>query len=191
MTATRLTGVVLAGGASTRMGRDKATLAVGGQRLVDRAIATLEPICVRVVVAAGSRRLTNVDVEQIDDGEGEGPLAGIVAGLRAAQTPLAAVIAVDMPAASPALLRMLAHRWRGEPAVVPRSPRGMEPLHAVYATDAEPAFSGELAARQYAVREAVVRLGAAIIPAGEDVYGDFARNLNAPADLPGGLNVRG
>ena len=182
-----LTGLVLAGGASTRMGRDKAQLEVNGRRLVDVVGEELGVVCDAVLVAARGQRITGLDAPMVDDTEGEGPLAGIVAGLRAAQTPLVAVVAVDMPFTSAAVFRRLAAAWTGEPAVAPRAGGSTQPLHAVYATDAAEQFAGLLAGGEQSPRHAIETLGGRVLePADYDpdgTAGAFWTNVNSPADL--------
>ena len=187
MTAPATTGLVLAGGGSTRMGTDKLLLTVGGQRLIDRAYAALEPICERVLVAASGRIIPGLELEVVDDAEGAGPLAGILGGLRVASTPLLAVVAGDMPVAKAAVFRRLAAHWHGEAAVVPRADGMLQPLHAVYATAEHDRFQRLLKAGERSPRRAAQALDAAVVDA--DVYdpagdaGAFWTNINAPADL--------
>ncbi|MDP8928953.1 MAG: NTP transferase domain-containing protein, partial [Actinomycetota bacterium] len=115
-----LTGLVLAGGRGRRLGRDKALVEVAGEPLVVRAARRLEQCCQAVFVASGDgRRLGELAWEQVADAVSEGgPLAGILAGLERATTPLVAVVAVDLPHLNPAVLQRLAGEWRGEAAVV-------------------------------------------------------------------------
>jgi molybdopterin-guanine dinucleotide biosynthesis protein A len=177
-----LTGLVLAGGRSTRMGADKATLVVDGQRLVDRAVATLAEVCGEVLVAAGTRPLEGLDVEQVPD-DGTGPLGGIVAGLQRCTTPLLAVLAVDMPAASAEVFAALATQWTGEAGVAPRVSGVIQPLHAVYATAAADEFALLLADGERSPRRALEQLAARFVDYSSAA---FAVNLNRPEDLPAG-----
>lgn len=189
MTHPTLSGVVLAGGASSRMGQDKALLVYAGEPLVARAARLLASFCDDVVLASGDgQRLGLLELPQVADvAPGLGPLAGIVAGLERAAHPLVAVLAVDMPYASGPLFGLLAQLWAGEPAVVPVVAEALEPLHAVYAREAASALRAALAGGQRSVRRAVAALGvrrvgpaewAAVEPAGR-----FAGNLNRPGDL--------
>ena len=178
MTTPTLTGLVLAGGQSRRMGTDKATLVVDGRRLVDRAVATLAEACDQVLVAGGTRTIDALDVEQVSD-DGSGPLAGIVAGLRRCTTPLLAVLAVDMPAASADVFRTLAARWSGEAGVAPSVHGVAQPLHAIYAAAHTEGFAALLTAGERSPTRALEQLGALTV----DVVDDgFALNLNWPAD---------
>ena len=185
---TELTGLVLAGGRSTRMGTDKATLTVNGERLVDRAVRVLATCCVDVLVAPGPDRALSVDgAAVVADASGAGPLAGIVAGLQQAATPLVAVVAVDMPHASAAVMRALAGVWDGEAAVVPVVRGRVQPLHAVYAVAWAERYAALLAGGERSVRRALQVLDArtvdAAVWAAADPTGGFAVNLNTPADI--------
>ena len=97
-----LAAIVLAGGASRRMGRDKATLELSGRTFVERAVTTLATRCAPVfVVAAPGQPLPALDAEVLrDDVRGVGPLLATARGLRAAAEAgleRAFVCAVDMP----------------------------------------------------------------------------------------------
>jgi molybdopterin-guanine dinucleotide biosynthesis protein A len=187
-----LTGVLLAGGRSARMGMDKAAMAFDGEPLAVRVARRLGECCDRVLVASGDgRRLAWLGLEQVADPIPDaGPLAGIVAGLEHAPGPAAAVAAVDMPFASPGVLRLLASLRGDADAVVPVTDDGLEPLHAVYATSAAAALRSELESGVRAVREAIEGLRVRLVERLEwspaDPSGAFARNLNRPADLPRG-----
>lgn len=171
------------------MARDKAMVRLGGVTLVERAVAVLAGCCDPVLVASGDgRRLGGLGLEQVADRPaGAGPLAGILAGLERSPHPLVAVVAVDMPYASAAVLRLLAGQWRGEPAVVPSVAGRLEPLHAVWHRDAAPAVREHLGAGRHSATAVAVALGARVVDArvwaGVDPEGSFARNVNTPGDL--------
>ena len=117
MTTGRLAGVVLAGGASRRMGRDKATLIVPGRfaglTLVEHLVGVLTQRCDPVfVVAAQEQLLPDLPARVLrDERPGLGPLPAVGLGLRAAAqdgAPRAFVCAVDMPFLTPELIDQLA-----------------------------------------------------------------------------------
>jgi molybdopterin-guanine dinucleotide biosynthesis protein A len=173
------------------MGSDKALLEVGGEPLARRVARLLAAVCDEVVVASGDGlRLAWLGLPQVADPVvGAGPLGGIVAGLGAARHDLVAVVAVDMPDANPSVLELLAATWQGEPAVVPRTARGLEPLHAVYAAGAEPALRARLCSGRRSVQAALQALGARVVEAEDwrpvDPLGRFAINLNTPGEVRG------
>lgn len=171
------------------MGADKALLRIGGESLVERVVRRLRPVCAEVIVASGDGvRLAGVgDREVADAVAGAGPLAGIVAGLGAARTDLVAVAAVDMPWVSTPVFALLAHRWNGEPAVVPRAGGRLQPLHGIYARSCATEADRLLRAGHRSVRGLLAELGAAVVEPEDwhdaDPSGRFADNLNSPADL--------
>jgi molybdenum cofactor guanylyltransferase len=112
-TTVPLAAVILAGGASRRMGRDKATLPYEGATLIERMVELLKQRCAPIfVIAAPGQALPALDAQVLrDEARGVGPLLATVRGLRAAAeagSELAFVSAVDMPLLSVDLLDELA-----------------------------------------------------------------------------------
>jgi molybdopterin-guanine dinucleotide biosynthesis protein A len=189
VTAPPMTGLLLAGGAGSRMGADKALLEFEGEPLAARVLRTLRSACEEVLVASGDgERLAALGAPQVPDAiPGGGPLAGIAAGLAISARELVAVVAVDMPYANAGVLRLLAERWNGEHAVVPVTENGLEPLHAVYAASAAPLLRRALDDGTRSVREALRAIRTRGVPESEwravDPSGRFAFNVNRPEDL--------
>jgi molybdopterin-guanine dinucleotide biosynthesis protein A len=137
-----IAGILLAGGRSQRMGRDKASLPWHGSTLARRAAGLLARCCEPpvIVVCAPEQELPPLPgwVEVVRDPEpGLGPLAGLAVGLGAAgpRAEAAAVCAVDAPLAHPAVLTALLGALGGSPAVVPLAAGLPQPLFAVYRTE--------------------------------------------------------
>ena len=148
MTATRVTGVVLAGGLSTRYGGlPKGLERVRGVRIIDRVRAALEPVVDDLLLIANDDRASEwlPDVPCAGDVLRDvGSVAGIHAALVHAGTPVL-VVAWDMPFVPPGLLRTLRDAGRDSDAAVPESDsrRGLEPLCAYYS----PACTGAIERR--------------------------------------------
>ncbi len=131
----RLSGIVLAGGQSRRMGRDKATLPFGGTTLVAWSVHRLSSVCAEIVVVArDTADCPGCGARVVGDRwPGWGPLGGLVTGLETTTTGYAAVIACDLPFVEPVLLLGLAGLARaGWDAVVPSVSEGPQPLCAIY-----------------------------------------------------------
>lgn len=171
------------------MGRDKATLEVGGRRLVDRAVATLEELGGTVVVATGGRSIPGLAVRQTPDRiRDAGPLAGIEAGLVAARSVLVAVLAVDSAAPSAPVLGALAEAWDGTAlAVVAEVDGVIQPLHACWSRSGLDLVSAALDRGERSPTRLLQRHDAQVVAeevwAGHDPQGRFARSLNEPSDL--------
>jgi molybdopterin-guanine dinucleotide biosynthesis protein A len=118
-------GIVLAGGRSSRMGSDKALLPLGGVALLQWAVrAVAEAVDEVVVVGAPNRALPPIECQRPlvvvrDPIEGEGPLAGIVAGLEATEADSVLVVACDQPFVRSALLQYLLGQLESHVAAVP------------------------------------------------------------------------
>lgn len=150
-------GVVLAGGRSSRMGRDKAALEIGGEPLLARVVGRLREALPAVVVIgpANLHELTS-DVPIIPDAyPGAGPLGGLVTALRAVPEPRVFLAGCDMPFLAPRLVRAMTLLAAEEPeasAVLLRSPAGLEYLHGIYARGCLPVAERMLTAGERSLR---------------------------------------
>lgn len=145
-----LHGLVLAGGRSTRMGRDKAALEYGGQSQLERAFSLLQPLVTRSFVSVREEQRDDPlrqPFAQIRDATPglEGPAAGILSALHAFPQAAWLVVACDLPFLDAATLQFLIARR--DPALLATAYRGShdglpEPLCAIY----EPAAAGALQA---------------------------------------------
>jgi len=191
-----LSGVVLAGGRSTRMGRDKARLQVGGQPLWRRQVRLLEACGAQPVLLALRPRQRSLGApgrEIRDQVREAGPLGGLAAALETSTAEWLAVLAVDLPAMEPAWFRRLLKECRPGRGAVFLSSHGYEPLAAIYPREAAPAAARRLKrgrlALQGLVRELIGarQLAEVRLPR---PFAAMAANWNAPADWPGRAAVR-
>jgi molybdopterin-guanine dinucleotide biosynthesis protein A len=129
-------GIILAGGQSRRLGRDKRFLLLAGRPLIAHVIERLQPLVSEIIIAAPDPdAFAGWNARIVPDlYPDRGVLAGLHAGLTAARGRWAFVIAADLPRLNPALLRAMADRARISPAdtIVPQWQGALEPLHALY-----------------------------------------------------------
>ena len=182
-------GFVVAGGESQRMGRDKALLPWGGKDLLDHALARLRAVAgdVRILCGAERRYLERGLPVEPDVTSGAGPLGGILTGLAAAPGRPGLFLAVDLPQVPVALLAHLVERAEGWDAVVPVSPRGPEPLCAVYGPGCREPIRRRVAAGDFKMTAFWPEVRVLHLDPDELAsFGDPAflfRNLNTPGDL--------
>lgn len=146
------TAIILAGGDSQRMGRDKAGLVLGGQTLLQQVAAAMGKVFPEVIVSV--RRLRpDINLPQVCDVQADegmpavaGPLAGLVSGLGRITTPWAYVVACDMPFVQPAMIELLAGYRPEYQAVVPVAGGHPQPLAAFYARSCLDTIHAHLAA---------------------------------------------
>ena len=129
-----LTAFVLAGGKSTRMGREKATVELGGRTLLERALELASAVAAEALIV-GPRAEFELYGRVVEDVyPGRGPLGGIHAALWESPTELNLILAVDTPFLEARFLEYLVAQARESGAVVtlPRTADGFHPLAAVY-----------------------------------------------------------
>ncbi len=142
-------GVVLAGGKSERMGRDKSLLEIEGQPLLARTVDALAALSADLVVVTNDPapyQPLALPVRYVpDEKPGVGALMGVYSGLRAARHERALVVACDMPFLNVRLLRYMLSLVDTYDVVVPRFDGYLEPLHAIYGKGCLPAMERVLA----------------------------------------------
>ncbi len=155
-----MTGIVLAGGASKRMGTDKAFLKVAGIPLIERVLQSLKPLCGTLVIVANEpHRYAGFSAEVVTDVfEQRGPLTGIYSGLLRSSDDCNIVVACDMPCLNRELLAFMAGQSDGHDAVIASFNGFLEPLHAVYRRTALPVIETQIKTKGQRIREIYDRL---------------------------------
>jgi molybdopterin-guanine dinucleotide biosynthesis protein A len=195
---TGVTGAVLAGGASRRMGRDKRLLHVDGVPMARRAADALYGVCDELLIVVSARMPLDPNLfaglrwrSTRDRRADAGPLAGLEAGLVEARHDLVLVVGADAPWLSPSLLRHLARRLAASDqttdAVAVGGERGPEPLLACYRRRVLATVTDLLDRGERRAGALLDTCTVEIVPPEEwrrfDPAGASLRNVNRPADL--------
>jgi FdhD protein len=178
-----LTGILLVGGAGSRFGSPKALARLGDETFAERAWRLLGGCCEhRLAVGKAGDRLP-LPFPVLDDGsEIRAPLAGLVAGLRAAPTELSVVLPVDCVTLTTEAVGRLATSCEGHDAAVPQT----GPLPGCYRRSALPVLERRLANGDLRLRDAASELGAVRVELPEHVL----VNVNSPEHLRATANVK-
>jgi molybdopterin-guanine dinucleotide biosynthesis protein A len=197
MSGAEAVGFVVAGGASRRMGRDKALLPWDGATLLDHALARLRQVCREVRILCGpqeryAERGVPLVVDQVLDA---GALGGVLSGLRTLESGTVGVfLAVDVPRVPVPVLAHLVQLCPSFDAVVPVSPSGPEPLCAVYRESCRTAIERRIASGEAKMTSFWPDVRVREVPAAElAAFGDPAilfRNVNSPEDYSGARERR-
>jgi len=185
----KTSGIVLAGGASRRMGRDKAFLELDGRPLIAIVVERMASVCAEVLIVAGDAQpYAGLGVPVVEDRFRDvGALGGLHAGLEAATHDLTLTVGCDMPFLNPDLLRAFAGWAEGFDVALLRRGEYVDPLHGAYHRACLPAI--ETAIRAYRrriisffphVRVRYVTL-ADVTPFDPDLCS--FRNVNTPQEL--------
>ena len=189
---THVTGVLLAGGRSQRMGADKRFLEVGDKTLVDRALEIYEQLFeeILVVVAEPTADLAShrhrVHVDLIPDC---GSLGGLYTGLSGATRDGVFAAACDMPFLNPMVIAHLVSLSPESDIVMPKLATGLQPMHAVYGKTCLPHFRRMIDAGRLTIQEVTQNASLNVRYVQEDELRKIDSrllsflNLNTPADL--------
>lgn len=186
-------GIVLAGGQSRRMGRDKALESFDGQPLLRRALDRVSGVTDEIIVVAADEpraaALPLLDDTRValDLYPGLGSLGGIFSGLSAARHRYGLVVGCDMPFLNPDLMRHLLSLREGFDVVAPVIDGRPEPVHAVYSRVCLPHIENRLKAGELKITGFYGQVRVRYVPEEEvirfdpDLLSFF--NVNSPADL--------
>ncbi|MCR6546898.1 molybdenum cofactor guanylyltransferase [Dehalobacterium formicoaceticum] len=149
----KVSGVILAGGKSRRMGQDKTLMTFNNETLIGHMIKELKDVTDEIIIASNHSNKYQFPgiTEVVDIYPGKGPLAGVHAGLTAAMNEYAFVVSSDMPLFQGKLVTYLAERAPDYDVVVPKPFGYWEPLCALYSKNCLPVMEKYLRASDHAV----------------------------------------
>lgn len=188
----KFSAVILAGGKSSRMGRDKAWLEIDGQPLLARQIQIVREARAVEVFISGRAEVDYAPFELpvlLDAGVDQGPLAGIERALSVCTSSHLLVLAVDLPRMSAAYLQRLMEYCSTKVGVVPRLAKQLEPLAAIYPKECLPLAQAALERSEFAVRDFALNCSASgFLRELDVVVADAAHfsNWNQPGDFRAG-----
>ena len=183
-----VTGVILAGGQSSRMGSNKALLPYKGGRFIEAIHRQFTELFDEVLLVTNNpEQYDFLPCRKVGDVfPGMGALAGIHAGLYHAGHPAIFVVACDMPYLNGELIRHMATQADPGGVLIAESPKGLEPLHAVYGKGCLAAIEATLLSGQKRIVSFFGRTNVNRVNFGEvalfDPEFDTFRNINTPAD---------
>lgn len=180
-----VTGVLLAGGKSRRMGQDKALVKLKGQTLFERTLDILQQFFPTIIIAGDRSDLARPDIPAIADIYPGSALGGLHTGLKSAQTEWIFVAPCDMPYPDPLIVRRLLENRKGVDAVVPRTPQGYEPVFALYHKNCLPQMEQMLRNNQLRIYDFYQQIAIRFIdpPQLPDRWQRSLININTPEQL--------
>ena len=177
----KVTGVILAGGASSRMGTDKAFVQFRSQYMIERALELMRPCCDELLISGPLQRLAHLGPEVVPDVFPNcGPLGGLHAALGRALHPTVLVVPCDMPNLNTDMLVRLLAASPGHDAVVPMHPSGkVQPLVAVYQQRLWTHLAQRLNERRLKMQDFLASMDVRYLPFDEAGF----ENINSREDL--------
>lgn len=188
------TGIILAGGASSRMPGDKAFMEISGRPILDIQLEVIDGLFKEVLIVCNEPRAgklkryerpgVRVVVEPVP---GKGPLGGILSGLMLSETEDNFMLACDIPFIKRGAVAAVMDALKGWQAAVPATPDGLEPLHAAYDRSCAGVIERQLAEGDLKVTRFFEKVRVNWVPFEEllrfDPTGRLLMNINEPEDM--------
>lgn len=182
----KITGIILAGGKSSRMGSDKGMLELHGKKFIEYIIEAIKPVVDEIIIVANNFNYNDFGYKIVRDLVKDcGPMGGIYSGLMVSETEKNLILSCDIPDIRTETLQQIISHSETEDATVPLHDGLSEPLCAVYSKNCIVEFKKCLDKREFRLRDALKNLSVnyvQFIP-GEHFSVDGFANINTPMEF--------
>ncbi len=182
-----VTGILLSGGKSSRMKKEKGKCLLKGKPLIEYSVELLRDICDSVIISANSNDYNYLGCRVVyDEMESKGPASGIYSGLKASETNGNLILSCDMPMITSELIRYILTFDKNVDAVVPVFNGFPEPLCAFYSKSCLPVFGNSLKTSNFKLQNIIRELNCLFIeiePSLNFYTETLFTNVNTPEDL--------
>jgi molybdopterin-guanine dinucleotide biosynthesis protein A len=182
----QITGIILSGGQSTRMGTDKALMQINGKTLLENVIHICQPLCSQILISSNNLAHEKFGYKIIpDEIKNCGPLGGIYSCLKQSETDWNFIISVDAAFIKPEFVSFLISEIGDYNAVVPVHDFGKEPLIAMYHKKGLPEITKMLVSKNYKMNNLLNLINTKFVDSQKWVkeFPEIFRNLNHPCDI--------
>lgn len=179
-----LTGIILAGGKSSRMGFDKGLAVVDGKKMIEHVFDSLSKVVDRVIVIANSDVYDFLNVPVFEDIYREkGPLSGIYTGLHYSESLKNLIVACDMPFVNSSIFEKILSCSANNQVVIPEVKGMLEPLCGYYHKGIEVAVKNFIEEDQLAVHKALKSFDFQVVKIVGEEKERLFKNINSKEDL--------
>jgi len=187
--ATNITGIILSGGKSSRMGKNKAFIEIDGVPIIRRIHNLFKTLFSEIVIVTNERKLfqdfdAKIYPDLIPD---RGVLGGLYTGVLYSSFPHAFCVACDMPFLKSAVIRYLIEKIEDYDVVVPRTKDGLQPLHAIYSRNCLDPITKIMEQKQFKIIDFYSMVKVNVVEENEfrslDPTRESFLNVNTPKEL--------
>jgi len=182
----KVSGIIVAGGKSSRIGMDKALLQVGNSTMIERIITILQQVAGHVLISAGNGKYSFTGYRHVEDKFADiGPIGGIYSALKASSTPINIVVSCDLPFLSVDLLDYLLQNSLENELIIPVHNNFYEPLCAVYNVSLLPVIEQQINDGDYKLINLITKTDCKLLPITSDLpfyKPNVFNNINSIAD---------
>jgi molybdopterin-guanine dinucleotide biosynthesis protein A len=192
-----ITCIILAGGESSRMKKNKAHLPFGEKNLIDHQLTILKEVFYKIIIVSNDSKLSSIDgVKIIEDKitlKTKSPMIGIYSGLMEAETFHSFVLPCDMPFISKDLIRYMINKKDEGDIIVPYVNGFYEPLHSIYSKRCLDKINMLLEGKSFKITDLYSMVKTKLITAKEILFYDSKlwcfMNINTPRDYERALLI--
>jgi molybdopterin-guanine dinucleotide biosynthesis protein A len=182
-----VTGIILSGGKSTRMGLDKGLLELNGKPMIQHVIDHIDPICDQILISTNEKKYEDFGFPVYKDVITDiGPAGGIISCLVHSTNNKNIIISCDLPYASTNFIRKLIDLSGDFEITLPRTGPYFQPLCAVYSKDVYRTFRDCIKQGMYSLKSIIMEFQIQVIEQDDISEFDLAKelkNINTPEDL--------
>lgn len=182
----QITGIILAGGKSSRMGTDKVLLKVNEKTLLEQAIELVEPICNSILISSDNSEHEKFGYKIVpDEIKNCGPIGGIYSSLKKSETDWSFIISVDSPFVEKGFIHHLISEIDNSEAIIPIHKKGKEPLIGIYHKNCLLKIEKMMDLQHYKMHNLLRALKTKFVDSNAWVenYPKLFHNINRPEDL--------
>jgi len=182
----QITGIILAGGQSTRMGTDKALLQINGKTLLESALEICRPVCGDILISSNNPEHEKFGYKIIpDEIKNCGPLGGIYSCLKKSDTDWNFIISVDSAFVTKDFVEFLISEIGDSDAIIPIHTNGKEPLIALFRKNCISVIREKIELNDFKMQHLLNELNTKFVEVGAwiEKYPEIFRNINRPEDL--------
>jgi len=181
-----ITGYILAGGKSSRMGTDKGLLLFEGKPMIQYVIDQMQAVFTKVVIVSNNPEYEKFGLEVLPDLIKDiGPAGGIYTALQHSETQFNFVVSCDMPFVTASAIKFIIYNTKDNQIVLVQNRGKIEPLFGIYAKDCEQAWLHLIEQHKIKLQEMVLHFKFKAIPIeNKEIFGkNFFKNINTIEDL--------
>ncbi|HJN63567.1 MAG TPA: molybdenum cofactor guanylyltransferase [Flavobacteriales bacterium] len=187
----KITGIILAGGLSSRMGKDKSFIQLDEHKMIEKIIALIRPFCDELLISANKNKYKDFGYEIIKDKHKRiGPLGGIISCLNESSHELNIIISCDTPNISGKTILKLLQESKNYDITLPCYNNRCEPLIAVYNRNCVEKLELMANSSSYKLQTIINNLNSNIIHFEESDKVEEFININSKKDLKKYLNLK-
>lgn len=177
-----LTGILVCGGKSTRMGTDKKLLKIGNQLLIDRLLLFLKETCSEILISNNDDKLDSLNYPVIRDQVADiGPMGGVYSCLNYSSSNLNFVLACDMPLVTGKLLRKMLSLAHNHQAVIPVYNNRPHPLYGLYNKSIAPLMKQQIDKENYSLQKLLKQIDVFYLKT-DSLEASELVNMNTPTE---------